>query len=219
MYFQSLIIIKQVKDKTSFKDEAYKLIESINQTTPDKNYELEIDIKEGKMSIGVEDIENVVSWNSLKSDSPKICFIFNANFLTKEAQNALLKVVEEPHRFSQIILVTDNKSALLDTVLSRCRIIEIRSEVESKYEEVSDLIKSDYFSKKKEIYDLAQNRNNFISFVENFLNFWLIKSLEDPEWNRETNMIEWIEKWQIALKSSVNTKLVAGSVLLQLSKL
>ena len=56
------------------------------------------------------------------SQSPFKVFIINrADLMNQEAQNALLKVLEEPVS-SVFILLTENASSLLQTVRSRCRI-------------------------------------------------------------------------------------------------
>lgn len=56
--------------------------------------------------------------------SKKRVFIVNqAEKLKEEAANALLKILEEPPLFSLIILITDNPSLLLPTIISRCQII------------------------------------------------------------------------------------------------
>ncbi len=44
--------------------------------------------------------------------------------MTVEAQNALLKTLEEPPNYAIIILVTNNKESLLETIKSRCDIIK-----------------------------------------------------------------------------------------------
>lgn len=54
----------------------------------------------------------------------KIYTINYADSMTIEAQNALLKTLEEPPKYAIIILITSNKEALLDTIKSRCEIIK-----------------------------------------------------------------------------------------------
>ena len=54
----------------------------------------------------------------------KIYIINQADSMTIEAQNALLKTLEEPPEYAIIILITSNKEALLDTIKSRCEIIK-----------------------------------------------------------------------------------------------
>jgi len=54
----------------------------------------------------------------------KIYIINQAESMTIEAQNALLKTLEEPPEYAIIILITSNKEALLDTIKSRCELIK-----------------------------------------------------------------------------------------------
>ncbi len=57
----------------------------------------------------------------------KIYIIDCADKMTKEAQNCLLKTLEEPPEFAVIILVGSNESLFLDTIKSRCIIIHFNS--------------------------------------------------------------------------------------------
>ena len=54
----------------------------------------------------------------------KIYIIDKAEKMTVEAQNALLKTLEEPPEYAIIILVTNNKEGLLPTIRSRCEIVK-----------------------------------------------------------------------------------------------
>ena len=56
--------------------------------------------------------------------SYKIYVIDEAQKMTVEAQNAFLKTLEEPPKYAIIILITNNKESLLDTIKSRCEIIK-----------------------------------------------------------------------------------------------
>ncbi len=51
----------------------------------------------------------------------KIAIIDHAEKLTEEAQNALLKMLEEPNRSSICMLITSSPDSLLPTILSRCQ--------------------------------------------------------------------------------------------------
>jgi DNA polymerase-3 subunit delta' len=76
-----------------------------------------------KVSIGVDDIRLQVNGDiQVKPyNSPyKIYIIDDADKLTEQAQNALLKTVEEPPEYAIIILLVSNISVILPTILSRC---------------------------------------------------------------------------------------------------
>lgn len=50
----------------------------------------------------------------------KIYIINNSDTMTKEAQNCLLKTIEEPPQYATIILIASNENKLLNTIKSRC---------------------------------------------------------------------------------------------------
>ena len=50
----------------------------------------------------------------------KVYIIDDFEYVTKEAQNCLLKTIEEPPEFVTIILITANESRILNTIKSRC---------------------------------------------------------------------------------------------------
>ena len=56
----------------------------------------------------------------------KVFIIEGAETLTGSAANSLLKVIEEPGPGVYIFLLTPNKNAVLQTVQSRCQVIELR---------------------------------------------------------------------------------------------
>lgn len=60
----------------------------------------------------------------------KIYVIKEAHFMRAEAQNALLKTLEELPEYSIVIMTTDNKYRLLDTIISRSQAISINSKYE-----------------------------------------------------------------------------------------
>lgn len=50
----------------------------------------------------------------------KVYIIDDAEYMTKEAQNCLLKTIEEPPEFVTVILITSNENRILNTIKSRC---------------------------------------------------------------------------------------------------
>lgn len=50
----------------------------------------------------------------------KVYIIDDSEYMTKEAQNCLLKTIEEPPEFVTIILITSNENRILNTIKSRC---------------------------------------------------------------------------------------------------
>jgi len=80
-------------------------------------------------SIGVEDIrEQLCGDIQIKpySSPYKIYIVDEAEKMTVQAQNALLKTIEEPPAYGVILLLTENSDAFLPTILSRCVTLKLR---------------------------------------------------------------------------------------------
>ena len=74
-------------------------------------------------SIGVEDIRSQVNNDIVikpYSSPYKIYIINEGEKMTVQAQNALLKTLEEPPAYGVILILTTNVEALLPTIVSRC---------------------------------------------------------------------------------------------------
>lgn len=66
----------------------------------------------------------------------KIYIVPEADLMNEQAQNAILKTIEEPPEFVTILLLTNNAQSLLQTVLSRCVLLNmtpVNSEEIKKY--------------------------------------------------------------------------------------
>lgn len=72
----------------------------------------------------------------------KVYILGNCQCMNESAQNALLKVLEEPPKYAMFILTTTTKSALLETVLSRSVVITL--------EGVNEKIGADYICSRDE---------------------------------------------------------------------
>lgn len=75
----------------------------------------------GARSFHVETVRQVIDdvYMQPNESDYKIYILGNAHLMSDSAQNAILKVLEEPPEYALFILTTTNKSALLPTVLSR----------------------------------------------------------------------------------------------------
>ena len=74
-------------------------------------------------SIGVDDVREQINDTIMirpYSSYYKIYIVDEAEKMTVQAQNALLKTIEEPPAYAVIILITTNQEAFLPTILSRC---------------------------------------------------------------------------------------------------
>ena len=82
-----------------------------------------------KATIGVDDIRLQLNNDILVkpySRPYKVYIIEEAEKMTEQAQNAMLKTIEEPPEYAVIILLTVNAKLLLPTILSRCILLNVR---------------------------------------------------------------------------------------------
>ncbi len=72
-------------------------------------------------SFHVDTVRNIINDAYIQPNEAdyKIYILANAHCMNQNAQNALLKILEEPPKYVVFILTTNSKSALLSTVLSR----------------------------------------------------------------------------------------------------
>lgn len=76
-------------------------------------------------SIGIADVRKIQHEITRKpfQGTYMLILIHHMEKATIEAQNALLKILEEPPSSVQFILTTQNRNTLLPTILSRCSIV------------------------------------------------------------------------------------------------
>lgn len=102
-------------------------------------------------SIGIDEVRNLQKFLQLKpfKNDKKIAIITGAQELTLEAQNSLLKTLEEPPPNSLIILTVSDLSLMLPTIISRCELVELGSkpqltlsseEIEKRFEDLEQLL-------------------------------------------------------------------------------
>ena len=79
----------------------------------------------GSQSLGIDGIRSLISDISLKpyEARKKIYIIDEADSLTEEASNALLKTLEEPPTDSVIILIAEKLQHILPTIISRSQTV------------------------------------------------------------------------------------------------
>jgi len=78
-------------------------------------------------------------------------YIFSDAGFMKEATNALLKVLEEPPEFATLFLLTDNPSALLPTIRSRCMIVGLAPVPASEVEQYLARVRPEWKPRERDL--------------------------------------------------------------------
>ena len=116
----------------------------------------------------IEDVRNLKSFLSNKPyfGPYQVAIIDDADRMTIEASNALLKALEEPSKSSVLILVSSKPRSLLSTIYSRCQEIKFQP---LKEEELVSIIPAELKSEDKDLLkQLSRGRPG-----------WILKNLEN----------------------------------------
>ena len=94
-------------------------------------------------TLGIDESRRIKELHASKSfttGTPRI-FIIETSGITHEAQNALLKIFEEPHEFTHFFIMMPSVSVLLPTLRSRLLIIENEKGENEGSEEIKKFLK------------------------------------------------------------------------------
>lgn len=110
--------------KKARQEKAENLLNSFEIEHSENNPDLlVVEPQEGRKSIGITQSREISTFLSEKpfSSENKLVLIEKAELLTIQAQNALLKILEEHPSYAYIILNAKTENSLLETVRSRCK--------------------------------------------------------------------------------------------------
>lgn len=173
-------------------------------------------------SIGIEDIKTMQQKLFLKpiKSNTKAVVLEDAHLLTTEAQNALLKVLEEPPDHTILILSTENKEALLPTIISRCKVIILeadkttvsKEELHEYSEFINQLSQMRVGDTLKKAELLAKDKDKAIRWIEKLLLVLHEKLTEQTFQGRKAekthiSMLQEFQNLYVTLKTTnVNTR-------------
>lgn len=106
---------------------------------------LETDGKKGKSNTFSVDAIREIRDNAFvvpNESDKKIYILKNGQNMNEQAQNAILKILEEPPSYVFFVIVTTSKSTMLETVLSRVQVFSLLSEEEKITDKEMALVKN-----------------------------------------------------------------------------
>lgn len=123
-------------------------------------------------TISVDDIRiqlsDTIAIRPYTTDS-KLYIIDESEKMTAQAQNAVLKTIEEPPEYAAIVLLTDNPEVLLETIRSRCTQLRIDDSDIAISQEHLEILKSLTDARTRDIMDTAaslkDDKNGIAAFI------------------------------------------------------
>ena len=176
-------------------------------------------------SIGIEDIKELqkeMMYSPFK-EKVQIAYILDANKLTTQAQNSLLKTLEESSDSTVYILITEIEKSLLATVLSRClkiytHAITVKDETFLKPDILSmDLIEA--FAKIEVLSKEKDNVQELLTRLEHYYQTLLERNLIEKKGIIEVSLnIKQVLLAQKRIKANGNKRLVLENLFLHLNR-
>ncbi len=180
-------------------------------------------------TIGIDNIRNLIKKLHYTPHQNKIkqALILEGQHMTEEAQNALLKTLEEPPGNCQIVITANHAHHIIPTIISRCKLIKLKkqksngeSQKELK-EEFTILLKSPYHQRlawteehKTTLKDRRSTRKILSTWIEVLRELMLKK--ENQAHKIEPNITKGLDLLNLLEKTNVSPRLALETFLLTL---
>lgn len=187
-------------------------------------YEINKDASESIKIDEIREMQDRIIEKPITS-AKKVYVINNAEKMTVEAQNCLLKTLEEPPEFITIILVSNNENTILTTIKSRCTKVafteenakELTKEEKERYDElekifgnVENYLSIDLLNKLDILY---KDKDNIFENLD-FINEILIKKAKDNY--RYLEYIDYVEETKNKLRCNSNYDMCIDNLILKI---
>lgn len=116
MFFDDELKIEQIASLSGFSIFVMPTIPDTLPKTGDKNH---LVVQPIQNSITIEQVREIINQTKVKQTKDFYIFVYNAEKMNEKAENAFLKLLEEPADNYHFVLFTNSASALLPTILSR----------------------------------------------------------------------------------------------------
>lgn len=173
---------------------------------------IDIDIRSYEKAVGIEDVRNIRKSILLKPfrSKTKAVIIETYEGITIEAQNSLLKILEEPPGNTIIVITAPKKDSFLPTIISRCKIIALQedktklTEVDiSKFgDALSILLNGKVGDKLRIAQDIAGDKENVPLWLEKMAVFAENKLVNDSNNLKYLNFLKELQGTCKAIKST-----------------
>lgn len=205
---QSILISS--KNKESGRKEAEKIFKDL------EIHKFDITILEYEKAVGIQNVREIqqkIYLKPLKSEV-RIILIDATTGITIEAQNALLKTLEEAPDATLIIVQVLNAEEILPTILSRCKVIELSSKKENvDTSRALKILNSEdgIGNRLKLAQDLSKDKNEALDFLESLI----IDLRKDLVLNYKA--VKSVQKFHTVIKTTnVNLRLALENLFLSL---
>lgn len=177
---------------------------------------------------GVRNLNSSLQISPLDREKGRGIVFEEANLLTQDAANAFLKTLEEPPPRNYLVLTSPTKEAMLETVASRCAIIDLGApdlnfsekdlkRAKTNFEELTSASVGQKFT----LVDSIKDRESALAFVTAQI-YTAREQLHSvvadlnlrPSATKLADLLDLLDKTRIYLESNVNVKLALSELVL-----
>jgi len=173
---------------------------------------LDVNLQIYEKAMGIEDVRNIQGQILLKPfrGKEKAVIVDAYENITREAQNALLKILEEPPNNTIIIITATKKELFLPTVLSRCKVIILQEkEIKLTKEDLSEfqnilniLLNGKIGDKLRIAQDITKDKGDAALWLEKMAVFLENKLKQN---NKDVKLLSFLEELQKTYKTIKST--------------
>ena len=178
-------------------------------------------------SLGIEDVRTIQKKIFLKPfrGDTKATIIYNAHTASIEAQNALLKLLEEPPAHTILILTAQNKQSFLPTILSRCTIIELDTTDVTITDEQKNQLRGEFLkictdpigAKLKKAADLANEKTDALTWIMQMMEYMRTELVINYSLDYITYLKDFQKTYTLIQSTNVSTRFALEDLLLHLN--
>lgn len=183
-----------------------------------------LELKE-KNSIGIEDVKNFQSEMKFKpfEQNQQFGIIFESEKLTHQAQNALLKTLEESEDNTVYLLCVDNEKNLLQTIISRSQLIYLTGK-QSREEsiEIPNILSMNLVEQFGYVEEVSKSKVGSFELINNLEQYYKqildenIINRDMKEIRRIKNNLLFLNDCRMKINANCNKRMVLESLVINL---
>lgn len=187
----------------------------------------DIHIVDGRQqnSIGIDEIkalQNEMIFQPFDNTS-QIAIILDSQKLTPQAQNSFLKTLEESSDSTVYILCVNNEKNLLQTIISRGKLIYAKGEIQEQEENTQNILSLDLVEQFQLVEKISKSKEDSLLFIQEIENIFKKKlefeikngKIESPK--KLKSALDLLNDSKKKIDSNCNKKLVLEALIVSLN--
>lgn len=169
---------------------------------------------EGLPIEAIRDMKGNLVYRPLQGKT-RVVVLCNLETASIPAQNALLKTLEEPPEYLNVLLVTNSLNKILPTIQSRCQVVQLEGEIEdlSQLQPLIKQLEQGRVSNKIELAEKYKDRGEAIAIVDQLIHYYSQSSSGDQRLKNLNQLL----KAKDYLQHNTNPQLTMENLFLHLT--